>query len=375
MAFTARPPQLPDFPWDQLAPYGEVARRHPGGIIDLSVGTPVDPVPSLVQTALAAAADAPGYPTTVGLVELRAAFINWLWRNHLVSGLTPDAVLPTIGSKEFVAWLPTFLGLGPRDVIAIPSIAYPTYDVGGRMVGATMVPADGVAELEAARVSAESAGRSLSMVWLNSPSNPTGRVTSLEQLREIVMWGRAHDVLIVNDECYIDLGWDAQPVSILRPEVCEGDFTGVLAVHSLSKRSNLAGYRSGFVAGDPRVLAAILEMRKHSGLLSPTPIQRAAIAALSDDEHVAVQKARYAKRRALAKSALAGSGFEIDLSEAGLYLWATRREDAWQTVAWLADRGVLVAPGRFYGAAGAQHVRVALTASDASFEQLAGRLR
>lgn len=375
MAFEVRPSHLPDFPWDQLAPYAERARSHSRGLIDLSVGTPVDPVPAVVQSALAAASDAPGYPTTVGLPELRAAFINWIWRNHLVSGLTPASVLPTIGSKELVAWLPTLLRLHQRDVVAIPSTAYPTYDVGARLAGCAVVTADSVAELESARTSAEAAGRNLALVWLNSPANPTGAVTPPAQLRELVQWAREHAILLVSDECYLDLGWEAKPVSLLHPEVCGGDHTGLLVAHSLSKRSNLAGYRAGFVAGDAHVIASILEVRKHSGMLLPTPVQRAAIAALNDDQHVVEQRALYATRRGLARSALTAAGFRIEHSQAGLYLWATRDEDCWASVEWLAARGVLVAPGAFYGKAGSQFVRVAMTAPDAQFSELADRLR
>lgn len=374
MSFTLRPTSLPDFPWDTLAPYGEVARRHADGLIDLSVGTPVDSVPEVIQQALAKSTNTPGYPTAQGQLELRSAFVAWIWRNHLVSGLTAEGVLPTIGSKEFIAWLPTFLQLDARDVVAIPATAYPTYDVGARLAGCKVVTADGVDQLEAARVTAEAAGRELRLVWLNSPSNPTGQVLTLEQLRAIVEWGRKHSILIASDECYIDLGWKAQPLSILHPEVSGGNFDSLLAVHSLSKRSNLAGYRAGFVAGDARILAAILAIRKHSGLMAPSPIQQAAIAALNDDLHAAEQKHRYGKRRALALEALSSAGFQIDHSEAGLYLWATRGEDCWQTVSWLAERGVLVAPGSFYGAAGNQHVRVALTAPDAAFAALSARL-
>ena len=375
MGFEVRKSHLPDFPWDQLAPFAERARSHSRGIIDLSIGTPVDPVPQLVQDALAEASDAPGYPTTIGLPELRAAFINWLWRNHLVTGLTPEAVLPTIGSKELVAWLPTLLGLNARDVVAIPGTAYPTYDVGARLAGCAVVTADTVEQMEAARAAAESAGRNLAMVWLNSPSNPPGAVASADELRATVNWARAHSILLVSDECYIDLGWESTPVSLLHPDVCGADHSGLLVVHSLSKRSNLAGYRAGLVAGDRQVIAALLEVRKHSGMMLPTPVQRAAIAALNDDTHVAAQRAVYAARRKLARSALAAAGFRIEHSQAGLYLWATRDEDCWSSVSWLADRGVLVAPGSFYGSAGASFVRVAMTASDERFAELGDRLR
>lgn len=363
---------LPDFPWDSLLPYKERAKAV--GLIDLSIGTPVDPTPAIVQDALRAAADAPGYPTVWGTPALRAAAAAWMERALGVS-IEPEHILPTIGSKELVAMLPFQLGIGARDVIAIPAVAYPTYDVGARLAGASVVLADGVDELEAQRRRVEASGRELGMVWLNSPSNPTGAVLDVDALSAIVAWGRSHGILIVNDECYIELGWDGvAPVSLLHPSVAGASHEGLLAVHSLSKRSNLAGYRGGFVAGDPAVVAHLLEVRKHSGAMVPMPIQVAMTAAYGDDAHVAEQRARYAARRVALRAALEGAGFRIDASNAGLYLWATRGEGCWETLAWLADRGIVAAPGAFYGKGGSQHVRIALTGSDADVAEAVRRL-
>jgi len=365
---------LPEFPWDRLAPYKERAAAH--GMIDLSIGTPVDDTPQIVQDALRAAANAPGYPTVWGTPELRAAAAGWM-RRRLGVEISPEAVLPTIGSKELVAMLPFQLGLGARDVVAIPAIAYPTYDVGARLAGASVVLADGLDELEEQRRRVEATGRQLAMVWLNSPANPTGVVHPADALAEIVAWGRDHGILIVNDECYIELGWDASPVSILHPSICgtgSDAHRGLLAVHSLSKRSNLAGYRAGFVAGDPAVVRQLLEIRKHSGFMVPMPVQAAMVAAYNDDAHVETQRAVYAARRTSLRTALEAVGFRIDQSQAGLYLWATRDEDSWATVGWLADRGILAAPGAFYGNAGARHVRLALTGSDSDIAAAVERL-
>jgi succinyldiaminopimelate transaminase len=367
--------ELPDFPWDLLAPYAEKARQHSDGIIDLSVGTPVDPTPHIIQTALAAAADSSGYPTTIGTVEFRQSAIDWLQTHHDVVGLSLTQVLPSIGSKEIVAWLPTHLGLGPADAIALPRTAYPTYEIGARLAGCSSLLADSIEELEAAFNAAEASGRKLRMAWLNSPSNPTGAVTSISELTEIVQWARKRNVLIVSDECYIDLGWDAKPVSVLNQTVCGGDFAGVIAVHSLSKRSNLAGYRAGFIAGDEGVIKAVLEVRKHSGMILSSPVQHAAAVAFSDVQHVAKQRERYQNRREIVMAALKDAGFTIEHSNAGLYVWCTRAESDWKTVDWFAERGVLVAPGSFYGEAGGEHVRVALTATDERIGQLASRLR
>jgi succinyldiaminopimelate transaminase len=355
--------RLPDFPWDQLSPYKARAAAHPDGLIDLSMGTPVDPVPELVQAALAAAGDAPGYPTTAGTPELRDAISTYLRDRFGVPGTA--AVLPTIGSKELVAGLPAQLGLGPADLVVIPQLAYPTYEVGARLAGAQCLAADSLTAIGPRRVA---------LLWLNSPANPTGKILPVTHLRKVVAWARERGVIVASDECYLELGGAEQPVSILHPDVSDGDLTGLLAVHSLSKRSNLAGYRAGFVAGDPALVAELLAVRKHAGLIVPTPVQAAMAAALRDPAHVDAQRQRYDRRRELLRAALLSAGFAIEHSQAGLYLWASRDEDCWQTVEFLAERGILVSPGAFYGPAGGRHVRVALTATDAHVAAAADRL-
>ncbi|MFW6205216.1 MAG: succinyldiaminopimelate transaminase [Actinomycetota bacterium] len=358
--------ELPQFPWDTLAAYQERAAAHPGGIVDLSVGTPVDPTPDVVREAMAAATDAPGYPRVYGTSALREAAARWLGRRFGVSGVDPAGVLPTVGSKEFVAWLPTLLGLGPRDTVAYPQLAYPTYDVGARLAGASGVASDALTALGPARVG---------LVWVNSPANPHGRVLPREHLAKVVSWARERDAVVASDECYLEFGWDERPVSVLDPDVNGGSLDHVLAVHSLSKRSNLAGYRAGFVVGDPGLVRRLLEVRRHAGLMVPAPVQAAMVAALDDDAHVDEQRARYAARRDELRDAFTAAGFRVDHSEAGLYLWATRDgEPCWDTVGWLADRGILVAPGDFYGAAGSGHVRIALTATDERVAAAAARL-
>ncbi len=342
-----------------LEPYATAAAAHPDGSVDLSVGTPVDSTPEFVRTALAASADAPGYPTTHGLPAVREAAAQWLARRLEVT-VDPAQILPVIGTKEIVASLPAMLGLGPGDRVVFPELAYPTYEVGARLVQATPVASDSPVPAD--------------LTWVNTPSNPTGRVLGPERLREIVRAAREHSTIVASDECYVELGWEAEPVSILHPSVSGGSDDGLLAVHSLSKRSNLAGYRAGFVAGDPDLVRGLLEVRKHVGMMVPTPVQAAMVAALSDDEHVRVQRARYSARRATLRAAFEAAGFTIDHSEAGLYLWATRGEPCWETVADLAKSGILVAPGEFYGPAGARHVRIALTATDERVAAAAARL-
>ncbi|MEV0897697.1 succinyldiaminopimelate transaminase [Actinoplanes sp. NPDC049802] len=355
---------LPDFPWDLLEPAKTVAAAHPDGIVDLSVGTPVDPVPPAVREALAGASDSPGYPLTAGTPRLRAAIAEWLARECGASG--EPAVLPTIGSKELVAWLPTLLGVRPGDVVVIPSVCYPTYEVGARLAGAEVIRSDSLTAL--------GPDRRVKLIWINSPSNPTGRVLPVEHLRKVVDWGRERGVTVVSDECYLSLGWESTPVSVLSGEVTGGDHTGVLSVHSLSKRSNLAGYRAGFVGGDPALVGELLAVRKHAGMIVPAPVQAAMIAALTDETHVAEQRSRYSSRRDTLRTALTKAGFEISHSEAGLYLWVTRDEDCWATVDRLARRGILAAPGAFYGPAAARHVRIALTATDERVAAAADRL-
>ena len=357
--------RLPDFPWDHLTSYAERARAHPDGVVDLSIGTPVDPTPEIVQQALREAADAPGYPVTIGLPETRQACIDWLERYHGVTGLELDGVLPVIGSKELIASMAVHLGIGAGDLVVRPALAYPTYEVGARLAGARIVATDSLTSLgpETPR-----------LLWLNSPSNPTGRVLPPDHLRKVVDWCRERGVLLVSDECYIECNWETASYSVLHPNVCRGSHEGILAVHSLSKRSNLAGYRCAFVAGDPAVVGELLAVRRNLGLIMPGPQQHAMIAALRDDRHAEEQHERYEARRALLRDALVGAGFRIDHSEASLYLWATRDEDCWQSVAWLAERGILAAPGTFYGASGSKHVRLAFTATDERIAAAVARL-
>lgn len=360
---------LPEFPWDTLADAKALAGAHPGGIVDLSVGTPVDPVAPVIREALAAASAAPGYPATAGTPRLRESAVAALGRRFGITGLSEAAVLPVIGTKELIAWLPTLLGLGAADAVVVPELAYPTYEVGARLAGAQVLRADSLTQL---------GPQSPALVYLNSPSNPTGRVLGADHLRKVVGWsrqrGRNKGIVVASDECYLGLGWDAEPLSVLHPSVCHGDHTGLLAVHSLSKSSSLAGYRAGFVAGDPGLVAELLAVRRHAGMMVPTPVQAAMVAALDDDVHDKLQRERYARRRAALVPALRSAGFAIDYSEGGLYLWASRGEPCRDSVAWLAQRGILVAPGEFYGPRGAQHVRVALTATDERISAAVGRL-
>ena len=355
---------LPDFPWDSLDAAKTAAGAHPDGIVDLSVGTPVDPTPEIGRRALADAADSPGYPLTSGTPALLRAIADYLDSRWGAVGIAPEATLPVIGTKELVAWIPTLLGLGPDDLVVFPAMAYPTYEVGARIAGCRFLAAEDPTTLD----------ETPALVWLNSPSNPTGEILSGPELRRRVDWARQRGAIVASDECYGEFGWDAEPVSVLHPDVSGGDHTDLLALFSLSKRSNLAGYRAGFVAGDGQLVAELLAVRKHAGMIPPRPVQEAMRVLLGDQTHVNEQYERYRRRRALLRPALEAAGFTIEHSEGSLYLWATRGEDGRDSVAWLAERGILVAPGDFYGAAAAQFVRVGLTASDERIAAAAERL-
>lgn len=361
---------LADYPWDAVAPYAERARRHLDGIVDLSIGSPVDATPAVIAEALADATDAHSYPQTAGTPALREAIAEWYHRRRGVPGLEAANVLPTVGSKELVALLPLLLNLGPGDVVVHPRAAYPTYEVGARLVGAEAVASDDPAEWPA----------HTKLVWINSPGNPDGRVLSVDELRDAVTRARAIGAVLASDECYAELGWDApwdteRVPSVLDPAVVGDDLTDVLSVYSLSKQSNLAGYRAAFLAGDPVLVARLLTGRKHLGLMPPAPVQRAMTVALGDDAHVAAQRELYARRRAVLKPAVEAAGFTIDHSEGGLYLWATEGRDAWDSVERLAELGILVGPGHFYGEHYPNHVRFSLTATDERIAAAAERLR
>jgi succinyldiaminopimelate transaminase len=339
--------QLPDFPWDALAPFGDIARSHPQGIIDLSQGTPVDSTPEFIQQVFRDASNSPSYPVTAGTVELRAAIKKWATDRLGAAG--DFDVLPLIGSKELVAWLPTIL---ESKKVLIPEIAYPTYHVGAVLAGAESIPVG---------IDAKS-WPVAEMAWLNSPSNPTGRVHNEEEIKACIQWSRTNKSLLVSDECYLEFEDSAKPLSVL--SLTGGDNTNILAIHSLSKRSSMAGYRAAFMIGDSVLINRIREIRKHSGLMVPLPVQKAMTIALSDDKHVAEQRARYNARKGALRPALEAAGFTIEFSNAGLYLWCTRNEDAWKSVEWLAHRGILATPGSFYGIHGARHIRIAMTATD-----------
>jgi succinyldiaminopimelate transaminase len=361
---------LPDYPWKSLKPYSEKAAKHKDGAIDLSVGSPIDPTPDSVQQALKKFSNAPGYPSTAGTLEFRESVVEWFARRRQVAGLHPDQVMPTIGSKELISWLPTFLGLGPGDVVVQPKVAYTAYAVGAALSGATLVSED----------DPDNWPENTKLIWINSPGNPDGKVLGVAGFAKAVARARELGALLASDECYAELGWsepwDKEVIpSVLDPRVCGDSHEGILCVYSLSKQSNMAGYRAAFAVGAEDLIRDLVNLRMHTGMIMPLPTQQAVIAALADSTHVAAEKEIYSKRRATLLAAVTDFGFEVTDSEAGLYLWATMGQDCWSTVDQMAELGIVVVPGSFYGEHATKHVRFSLTATDNDITRAALRLQ
>jgi succinyldiaminopimelate transaminase len=359
----------PPYPYDRLDRFVPLAESLDGGVVDLSIGTPCDPPIAAVVAALSTSNAERGYPPSIGTDVLRRAIQSWLARRFDLD--VPLAQLAAcVGTKEFVATTPQYLRLHTpsKDTVLYPAVAYPTYEMGATLSGCrgVAVPcrADGALDLSA--ISADDAARAL-MLWVNSPSNPTGALTDLG---EAAAWGRSHAVPVFSDECYVEFTWDGSANTILHH-----GFDNVVAVHSLSKRSNLAGLRVGFYAGDADIVGYLKEVRKHVGMLVPGPAQAAAAVALADDAHVLVQRDRYRQRlERLGKVLAAWSGVDVPMPAGGFYLWFDAG-DGWEFAERLArEGGALVSPGDFYGAGGAQNVRAAVVQPDDRIELVARRL-
>lgn len=364
----------PVYPFDRLDDAKAKAEAHEGGIVDLSIGTPFDaPAPS-VLSALAGSGAERGYPSSKGGPAFRAAAAAWIGRKFGIE-VPVSAVAACVGTKEFVAGLPQWLSLRSpgRDTVLYPSLSYPTYEMGAVLARCRAVPVPERAEggLDLAAIREEDARRAL-VLWVNSPSNPTGAVDDLEAA---AAWGRRMGVPVFSDECYVEYTWDGSPRTVL-----EGGLDGVVAVHSLSKRSNMAGLRAGFYAGDPELVTYLSEVRQHAGFMVPGPVQAAAVAALGDDTHVEVQRARYRERLECFSSVLRGLGAPCELPAGGFYLWsevpdAAREGSAWIFTDRLAERGgALIAPGDLFGPGGAGYVRVAMVQPLERLQLVARRL-
>ena len=361
----------PPYPYDRLNGLKPIAAEHDGGVIDLSIGTPCDPPPQVVLDALATSDTERGYPPSIGTAALRDAIVRWFDRRV---GVTVDAgqVAAAVGTKEFVAGTPSYLRMRypDRDTVLYPAVSYPSYEMGAVFAGcrAVPVPVDDQWRIDLSQIDPADAARAL-MLWVNTPGNPAG---GLDDLAAAAEWGRANDVIVVSDECYVEFTWDGPAQSIL-----QHGLDGVLAVHSLSKRSNLAGLRVGFYAGDPELVHYLSELRKHGGFMVPGPAQAAGAAALDDDEHVAVQRDRYHRRMSILCEALQSRGIDVEMPGGGFYLWAAAPGgDAWAFAEELARvAGVISSPGEFYGEVSADRVRLAVVRDDDAIERAAARLR
>jgi len=358
----------PPYPYDRLDPIKTLAAEHEGGVIDLSIGTPFDPPPLSVIDALSSSNAERGYPPSIGTPAFREAAAAWL--NHIVdTSITEADVRATIGSKEVVAGMPHWLRLRRPDLdtVLYPAVSYPSYAMGARLANcrAVPVPVDDQWRIDLSAIDPADAARALCL-WVNTPGNPAG---GMDDLEAAAAWGRANGVPVFSDECYIEFTWEGSPRSIL-----EYGTDGVVAVHSLSKRSNLAGARAGFFAGDADLIHYLGEVRKHAGFMPPGPVQAAAVAAFTDQAHVVEQADRYQRRLGLGIEMLAAIGVEATMPKGGFYLWAPAPNgDAWALTERLArEAGVLVSPGEFYGEQGSGHIRVAVVQPDDKF-QLAGR--
>jgi len=383
----------PTYPFDRLTPLAEFAGAHEGGMVDLSVGTPVDPPPPAVVRALGSSGSERGYPPGVGSAQVLEAARSWMQRRFGVE-VGSRAVAACVGTKELVAGIPHWLRLRSprRDVVLYPATSYPTYAMGAILASARAVPVPALpgGGLDLSSIDERDAERALCL-WVNSPSNPTG---DLDDLSAAAAWGRAHGVPVLSDECYAEYTWSGRPRTIL-----ESGSQGVVALHSISKRSNCAGLRFGFYAGDGELVHYLSELRRHAGFMVPGPVQAAAAVALDDDDHVATQRSRYEARLRRFVDVLASVGIDAHLPAGGFYLWVSAGAvppalrgplaglpvgapgtapgdgPAWALTAGLAAAGgVLVSPGDFYGPAGAGFVRIAMVAPDDRLELVGRRL-
>jgi succinyldiaminopimelate transaminase len=361
----------PPYPYDRLDEALKLAAAHEGGAVDLSIGTPFDPPPPAVVTALAESNAERGYPASIGSAAFRQAATGWISR-RFGAEVPAGGLAACVGTKEFVGTLPQWLKLRTpdRDTVLYPAVSYPTYEMGAILAGcrAVPIPVDEQWRLDLSAIADPDAERALCL-WSNTPGNPAG---GLDDLGAVAAWGRERGVPVFSDECYAEFTWDGPPRSIL-----EHGTDGVVAVHSLSKRSNLAGVRAGFYAGDAGLVHYLSEVRKHVGMMVPGPVQAAAAVALDDDAHVKAQRDLYLERlEYLAGVIERWTGHPVALPGGGFYLWVEAPGgDAWAFTTRLAtEGGALVSPGEFYGAAGASHVRIAVVQPLERLQLVAQRL-
>lgn len=361
------------YDWGRLDRYRRIAQDSGVSVLDFSVGSPVDHVPQSVRQALAAAADdsnASGYPITQGTAALRTAIADWFLGCRGVD-LRPlhAGMLPTVGSKEGVALMACLLHCGAGDVVVQPRVSYPTYEIGTELAGATVLKVDDVSDVESWRHVP-----GVRAIWVNSPCNPTGEVLSTAQLTSIIAAARDIGAVVLSDECYALLDWgDPAAPCALSAGVCAGSAEGILVLYSLSKQSNMAGYRAAFVAGDERLITQMTAVRKQIGQIIPGPVQAAMVAALRDGTAVNEQRERYQLRLAKLVRALGDYGYAAHMPQGALYIWVEALSGGcWQDLDDLARLGIVASPGEFYGAS--DHLRFSITATDATVDEAVRRL-
>ena len=362
----------PPYPYEQLDKFRNLAESLPGGAVDLSIGTPCDSVPEVVKRSITSEMSldsARPYPSSVGSEDFLKAASKWMERCLKVE-IPETSIGACIGSKEIVTGLPAVLKLRnpDKDTVLYPAVSYPSYSMGAQLANcrSVAVPVDEEWRIDLSRIDKKDIERAICL-WVNSPGNPAGAIEDLEKIAD---WGKANEVMILSDECYVEFTWGTSPKSVL-----QSSKEGVLAIHSLSKRSNLAGMRVGFYAGDLELVSYLREVRKHQGFMLSGPAQNAGIAAMNDQAHVDKQKQLYLGRLSKLMNIFDSLGIETAMPEGAFYLWIAAPEaDEWRLVQELAKNlGMVVTPGEFFGEKGKGYIRVAAVATDDRIELLEQR--
>jgi aspartate/methionine/tyrosine aminotransferase len=371
MRLNANVENAPGYPFLRLAEARRAAHARGIDVVDLSMGEPTDPTPRVVRDALvhaAATLSLSRYPKAAGLPELRTAIAAWVTRRYSVQ-LDPDSeVLPTLGAKEPIALLARLFAHA-GDTIAVGSPSYPVPERSARAAGLQLAAQVLTAAGDWLPDPDAIPWKRTAIVWVVTPHNPTGAITPLALLEELAERCRANGTILAVDETYSEFWFGEQPPS---SGLELSDRSGVIVFNSLSKRSGLAGLRSGFVAGDPEIVGRIRRHRSDIGTTPQTFVQQASIAAWNDEAHVGEARERYARKRATLASAALAAGLDQDGGEAGIFLWLrVHGGDDVRAHELLLERGLLVVPGSYLGAGGEEHLRVALTAVSEQVERAA----
>jgi succinyldiaminopimelate transaminase len=355
-------------------------RREAGlPVIDFSIGDPREPTPGFIPEALRdAVPEVSQYPTSAGRPALRAAVAAYVQRRFGVTVDPATQVIPTSGSKEAIFSTPlAFIDRNAGDVVVYPSPGYPVYQRGSLFAGALVYPVtlSGDFILRASDIP-DDVWDEAKLVWTCTPHNPSGAVTSREDLADLYQRCRESGAMLLSDECYADIYEDEAypdgPASVL--QVADSDMGGALVYLSLSKRSGMTGYRSGAIVGDADAIAALKSLRETTGTASPDFVQAAAVAAWSDDRHAADRRMLFTAKRRILERAFDELGMEIVASRAGLYLWVRSGDDLMVTDR-LLDAGIVVSPGRYFGEGGEGFIRLALVPTMEECEDAADALK